>query len=111
MGVEKKKALQQSQFDPIKFKTLHNNASLQYAPMIISVNFPVPSTSTPKLPPALAKIAHHELVLVELQGELEVECTSDSERDGRLVGRLCIDDAAVRHFSFSLPRESNRADA
>lgn len=79
--------------------------------MIISVNFPIPSTSTPKLPPALAKIAHDELVLVELQGELEVECTSDSERDGRLVGQLRIDDAAVRHFPFSLLRESTRADA
>ncbi|KAJ7679116.1 hypothetical protein DFH06DRAFT_1165758 [Mycena polygramma] len=60
--------------------------------MLISVNFPVPSTSTPKLPPALAQISHDELVLIELQGELEVECTSDSERDGRLVGRLRIDD-------------------
>ncbi|KAF7336887.1 Chromosome transmission fidelity protein 8 [Mycena venus] len=64
--------------------------------MIIPVNFPVPSTSTPKLPSALAKISHNELVLVELQGELEVECTNDRERDGRLVGRLCIDDAAKK---------------
>ncbi|KAJ7679118.1 Ctf8-domain-containing protein [Mycena polygramma] len=64
--------------------------------MLISVNFPVPSTSTPKLPPALAQISHDELILIELQGELEVECTSDSERDGRLVGRLCIDDAGKK---------------
>ncbi|KAJ7145125.1 Ctf8-domain-containing protein [Mycena crocata] len=62
--------------------------------MIISVNFP-PSSGA-KLPPALAKISHDELVLVELQGELEVECTSDRERDGRLVGRLAIDDAAKK---------------
>ncbi|KAF7336894.1 hypothetical protein MVEN_02125700 [Mycena venus] len=64
--------------------------------MIIPVNFPVPSISPSRLPPALAKISHNELVLVELQGELEVECTNDSERDGQLVGRLCIDDAAKK---------------
>ncbi|KAJ6561976.1 Ctf8-domain-containing protein [Mycena capillaripes] len=66
--------------------------------MIISVNFPAASTSTstPRLPTALAKISHNELVLIELQGELEVECTNDRERDGRLVGRLSIDDAAKK---------------
>ncbi|KAJ7757785.1 Ctf8-domain-containing protein [Mycena maculata] len=64
--------------------------------MIIPVNFPIPSTSTAKLPPALAKISHDELVLIELQGALEVECTSDGERDGRLVGRLCIDESAKK---------------
>ncbi|KAJ6610699.1 Ctf8-domain-containing protein [Mycena sp. CBHHK59/15] len=61
--------------------------------MIIPVNFPLPSSSNAKLPPALANISHDELVLIELQGALEVECTSDHERDGRLVGRLCIDAA------------------
>ncbi|KAJ7024761.1 Ctf8-domain-containing protein [Mycena alexandri] len=66
--------------------------------MIISINFPTPSTSSsaPKLPPALAKISHDELVLIELQGALEVECNHDSERDGRLVGRLCIDEAGKK---------------
>ncbi|KAJ7745660.1 Ctf8-domain-containing protein [Mycena metata] len=66
--------------------------------MIISINFPTSSasSSTPKLPPALAKISHDELVLIELQGALEVECTHDGERDGRLVGRLCIDEAGKK---------------
>ncbi|KAJ7865642.1 hypothetical protein B0H14DRAFT_2734118, partial [Mycena olivaceomarginata] len=64
--------------------------------MIIPINFPVASTSTSKLPPALATISHDELVLIELQGNFEVECTNDRERDGKLVGRLSIDDAAKR---------------
>ncbi|KAJ7094280.1 Ctf8-domain-containing protein [Mycena epipterygia] len=64
--------------------------------MIIPVSFPIPSVSTPKLPSQLARISHDELVLIELQGELEVECTSDSARDGRLVGRLAIDEAGKR---------------
>ncbi|KAJ7158453.1 Ctf8-domain-containing protein [Mycena filopes] len=68
--------------------------------MIISITFPSSSssssTNTPHLPPALAQISHSELVLIELQGALEVECTSDRERDGRLVGRLCVDDAGKK---------------
>ncbi|KAJ7168560.1 Ctf8-domain-containing protein [Mycena filopes] len=66
--------------------------------MIISITFPSSSSSStaPHLPPALAQISHSELVLIELQGALEVECTSDRERDGRLVGRLCIDDAGKK---------------
>ncbi|KAJ7364457.1 Ctf8-domain-containing protein [Mycena albidolilacea] len=64
--------------------------------MIIPINFLVASTSTSKLPPALATISHDELVLIELQGNFEVECTNDRERDGKLVGRLSIDDAAKR---------------
>ncbi|KAF8176590.1 Ctf8-domain-containing protein [Mycena galopus ATCC 62051] len=64
--------------------------------MIIPINFPVPSASTSKLPHALATISHDELVLIELQGAFEVECTNDRERDGRLVGRLCIDEAGKR---------------
>ncbi|KAK7033445.1 Ctf8-domain-containing protein [Favolaschia claudopus] len=64
--------------------------------MIIALDFPLPSASTSKLPSALAKISHEELVLIELQGAFEVECTNDRERDGRLVGKLTIDDAAKR---------------
>ncbi|KAF8896082.1 chromosome transmission fidelity protein 8 [Infundibulicybe gibba] len=43
------------------------------------------------LPPGLAQISHDELVLIELQGTLEVECTDPAERDGRLIGTLCLD--------------------
>ncbi|KAJ7238576.1 Ctf8-domain-containing protein [Mycena haematopus] len=64
--------------------------------MIIPINFPVASASSSKLPHTLATISHDELVLIELQGHFEVECTNDRERDGRLIGRLCIDEAAKR---------------
>ena len=53
------------------------------------------SPSNPKLPSGLAKISHNEVVLVELQGSLEVECNQPSERDGKLVGKLKIDDLTV----------------
>jgi hypothetical protein len=62
--------------------------------MIIPVTI-IPSTTNPKLPPGLAKISHDEIVLVELQGSLEVECNNDSERDGKAVGKLTIDEATV----------------
>lgn len=57
-----------------------------------------------KLSPVLAKISHDEVVLVELQGSLEVESTHESERNGKLVGKLKIDDsvslAALLHNIF-----------
>ncbi|KAG6865975.1 hypothetical protein C0991_009977 [Blastosporella zonata] len=43
------------------------------------------------LPPGLAKISHDEVVLIELQGALEVEGNHPSERDGKLVGKLTVD--------------------
>ena len=60
---------------------------------------PITITSSPsnlKLPSGLAKISHNEVVLVELQGSLEVECNQPSERDGKLVGKLKIDDLTVK---------------
>ena len=62
--------------------------------MIISINVASSSINN-KLPPGLAKISHEEVVLVELQGSLEVECTHISESDGKFVGKLKIDDAIV----------------
>lgn len=50
------------------------------------------SSSEPKLPPGLAKISHDEIVLVELQGTLEVESNHPKERNGKLVGTLKIDE-------------------
>ena len=52
----------------------------------------------PKLATALARIAHNELVLTELQGALDVELTHPRERDGRFVGTLSINDATVRTY-------------
>jgi hypothetical protein len=73
--------------------------------MIISINFPTPSTSkwSPTLPPQLARIGHDEIVLVELQGALEVECNSSGERDGKPVGKLRIDESGVSPAIGSRP--------
>lgn len=59
------------------------------------------ASSKPQLPPQLAKISHDEYVLIELQGSLEVECNHDSERDGRLVGKLRVDEGTVSEPSHS----------
>ncbi|KAF7312659.1 hypothetical protein MIND_00280100 [Mycena indigotica] len=65
--------------------------------MIVPISFNSPSTSAAAtsypLPPTLARISHAEVVLVELQGALEIHSAKPSERDGKLVGRLGIDDA------------------
>ena len=63
--------------------------------MLIPITITSSSQSNPKLPSGLAKISHNEVVLVELQGSLEVECNQPSERDGKLVGKLKIDDLTV----------------
>ncbi|KAE9405184.1 hypothetical protein BT96DRAFT_916365 [Gymnopus androsaceus JB14] len=59
--------------------------------MLIPITFNAPSSSTPKLPPSLAKISHDEVVLIELQGALEIESSHPNERDGKLIGTLTID--------------------
>src|SRR5271170_5396014 len=66
--------------------------------MIIPIT--IPSTSNPKLPPSLAKIGHDEIVLIELQGSLQVECSHDSERNGKFVGKLSINESGVRDCSL-----------
>jgi chromosome transmission fidelity protein 8 len=50
-------------------------------------------SSNLKLPPGLVKISNDEIVLIELQGSLEVELNHPSERNGRPVGTLKIDEA------------------
>lgn len=65
--------------------------------MLIPITLPPPSLSNPKLPSGLAKISHDEVILVELQGSLEVECNHPNERDGQLVGKLKIDDLTVSY--------------
>ena len=65
------------------------------------------SSSEPKLPPGLAKISHDEIVLIELQGTLEVESNHHKERNGKLVGTLKIDEITVfielPSFSYVAP--------
>lgn len=60
------------------------------------------SSSEPKLPPGLAKISHDEIVLIELQGTLEVESNHPKERNGKPVGTLKIDEISVCIELFSL---------
>jgi len=71
--------------------------------MIIPINVGS-SSSNPKLPPGLAKISHEEVVLIELQGSLEVECTHITESDGKLVGKLVIDEACNKPTLFAPPK-------
>ncbi|KAL0954413.1 hypothetical protein HGRIS_003399 [Hohenbuehelia grisea] len=65
--------------------------------MIIPINL-APSGSNPSLPSGLANISHDEVVLIELQGALEVESAEPGERNGKLVGTLRIDDKTVSLF-------------
>ncbi|KAF7289630.1 hypothetical protein HMN09_01325200 [Mycena chlorophos] len=60
--------------------------------MIIPISFNLGASGFYTLPPALARVSHSEVVLVELQGALEVDYVKPSERDGKLVGRLGVDD-------------------
>lgn len=55
----------------------------------------VSSPSIAPLPPQLAKLGNDELVLIELQGSLDVECTDNSERDGQMVGTFRLDEGSV----------------
>lgn len=72
--------------------------------MLISVTLASSSSSSAgaaKLPSGLAKLSNDEIVLIELQGSLEVEATHPSERNGKFVGTLTMDEAGVCS-SFSL---------
>lgn len=68
--------------------------------MIVPIS--IHTASDTKLPSGLVKISHDEVVLVELQGALEVECNHDSERDGKLVGNLKIDENTVSRILLSM---------
>ncbi|KAG2348046.1 hypothetical protein BDR05DRAFT_957696 [Suillus weaverae] len=61
--------------------------------MLIDVCVSLSNAFNPKLPPCLAKLGHDELVLVELQGTLDIECDEDTTKDGQFVGKLNLKDA------------------
>ncbi|KAG0702952.1 Ctf8-domain-containing protein [Suillus ampliporus] len=61
--------------------------------MLIDVSVSLSNAFNPKLPPCIAKLGHEELVLIELQGTLDIECNEDSTRDGQFVGKLNLMDA------------------
>ncbi|EIW62344.1 uncharacterized protein TRAVEDRAFT_118314 [Trametes versicolor FP-101664 SS1] len=60
--------------------------------MLVPVNVNIPGPSSPahrKLPPQLVQFGSDELVLIEMQGSLEV----DGNKDSQLVGKLRLDPA------------------
>lgn len=59
--------------------------------MIIPVTFKPPSGDDRKLPSQLADLGNGDFVLIELQGSLEVQGSTDS----RVVGALEIDPKTV----------------
>ncbi|KAI0333364.1 hypothetical protein GY45DRAFT_1244918 [Cubamyces sp. BRFM 1775] len=63
--------------------------------MLVPVNVAIPGPSSApqrKLPPQLVQYGTDELVLIELQGALDVE----GNKDGQLVGKLRIDPATKK---------------
>ncbi|KAA1476227.1 hypothetical protein DENSPDRAFT_843128 [Dentipellis sp. KUC8613] len=56
--------------------------------MIIPITLPSSGSASTPLPPTLAQIGSSELVLIELQGSLEVE----GDKHGKSVGKLTIPD-------------------
>ena len=59
--------------------------------MIIPINVSPPGSSSASLPPQFAQFGTDEVVLVEMQGALEVE--GDSK--GQHVGKLTVDPETV----------------
>lgn len=59
--------------------------------MIIPITLKPPSDGGRKLPPQLADIGNGNIVLIELQGSLEVQGSTDS----KIVGNLEIDPKTV----------------
>ncbi|KAH9887638.1 Ctf8-domain-containing protein [Cubamyces lactineus] len=63
--------------------------------MLIPINVAIPDPSSAqrkKLPPQLVQFGTDELVLIDLQGALDVE----GNKDGQLVGKLRIDPATKK---------------
>jgi chromosome transmission fidelity protein 8 len=69
--------------------------------MLIDVAVSSSSTFNPKLPPCIAKFDHDQLVLIELQGTLDIECGEDATRDGQFVGKLNLKDAVCGVLSVT----------
>ncbi|KAG2107247.1 Ctf8-domain-containing protein [Suillus discolor] len=59
---------------------------------VIDVSVSLSNVFNPKLPSCVAKLGHDELILIELQGTLDIECDEDTTRDGQFVGKLNLND-------------------
>jgi len=60
--------------------------------MIVPIAVTPPNAFSPKLPPCIATLGHDELVLIELQGTLDVQCPELTTKDGQLIGTLNVAD-------------------
>ncbi|KAI6042909.1 Ctf8-domain-containing protein [Pisolithus marmoratus] len=56
--------------------------------MIIPIAISRPGQFSAKLPPQLVTLGHDELILIELQGTLDVEGSEKADKDGQLIGTL-----------------------
>lgn len=72
--------------------------ALTLSQMIIPVNINIAGSSSRPLPPQFAQYGTDEVVLVELQGALEVE----SESGGQFVGKLTVDNDTVSSYTSPL---------
>ncbi|KAG2122783.1 Ctf8-domain-containing protein [Suillus clintonianus] len=62
--------------------------------MVIDVSISLSNAFNPKLPSCVANLGHDELVLIEMQGTLDIECNEDtSTRDAQFVGKLNLTNA------------------
>jgi chromosome transmission fidelity protein 8 len=62
--------------------------------MRIPIKFNSFANSTGSLPPQLAQLASNEMILIELQGSLEVE----GDKTGEVVGTLKVDNPVRLSF-------------
>jgi chromosome transmission fidelity protein 8 len=73
--------------------------------MLIPLTFPSSNGVYPKLPPTIAKVSHDEVVLIELQGVLEIT-GDEKDKEGQLVGMLTVDEGLVSPPSFPIPPQT-----
>ena len=81
---------------------VHNETRLSRTTRML-IPITISPASTLPLPPQLAKLGNEEVVLIELQGSLGVECNDNSERDGQLVGKFQLEEGSVsNHINIFL---------
>ena len=83
---------------------VHNETRLSRTTRML-IPITISPASTLPLPPQLAKLGNEEVVLIELQGSLGVECNDNSERDGQLVGKFQLEEGSVsNHISVTVKK-------
>ncbi|PFH53145.1 hypothetical protein AMATHDRAFT_138297 [Amanita thiersii Skay4041] len=62
----------------------------------ITVSPPLSTGGGSKLPPPFVKVSHEEIMLIELQGSLNVKAAEPGDRNGKLVGYLRMDETGTK---------------